>query len=444
MKVLRILITVTVLAGVLAVASCWYAGQRIESGFSAQLAHFQHPEVQAQLLDYQRGLFRSEARSQWQYRDRSFILQHHIQHGPLPLGTLARMHSQLQPDSDQNMHGLLEADSPLHIYSRVHLNGSHQHQFSSPARHGLIDTVAYDWGGLQAELQISRGRETIVGHLRIPRLQVGHNSEDKGLNLSGLQLQIDARHVAGRFWTGPLDLQLQELWIDHPIEPARVQEFSLHLETSTDGERLDIEHALQVAQLSFEGTQLHALHLDVMLGQLDARAFGSLLNSIKLSQDPAQFQLHLLRSLPELLSQQPYLDLQQLRLEHPQGRLQLNARLGYLGNGNLMQFRPAQDLHMHARLHASASLLQAMIAAQQYHELSRMAEMVGWDQDSEDFQSLLEQSIRAQQQQLLQRGWLREEGDDWLAEASFDEGQLRINGQPANALIGELLRFLLR
>jgi uncharacterized protein YdgA (DUF945 family) len=109
-----------------------------------------------------------------------------------------------------------------------------------------------------------------------------------------------------------------------------------------------------------------------------------------------------------------------------------------------MQFRPAQDLHMHARLHASASLIQAMIAAQQYHELSRLAEMVGWDQDSEDFQSLLEQSIRAQQQQLLQRGWLREEGDDWLAEASFDEGQLRINGQPANALIGELLRFLLQ
>ena len=449
MKVLRILISATLLVGVLVVVSCWYAGQRIESGFTAQLVHFQHPQIQAQPLDYRRGLFRSQARSQWQYQDQTVILQHTIQHGPLPLGTLARIHSQFEADPSQAMYTLLGSNSALQIDSRVYLNGSHQHAFSSAPGQGLIDSsggpIAYDWDGLQAELQIGRGRETMAGQLHIPRLQLGHNSNDAGLLVSGLRLQLDAQHVANtHLWTGPLHLQVQELRVDHPIEPARLLGLSLHLESSIDGERLDIAHQLQFAQLSFDGTRLDDLQLDLRLGQLDARAFGSLLKALKPSQEPAQLQQILLRNMPELLVQQPYLALQQLRFAHPQGELQLNARLGYLGNGNLMQFQPRQDLQLHARLRASASLIKTLIAVQQQQELSRLAELVGWDRDSEDFQSLLEQSIRVQQQQLLQRGWLLEEGDDWLAEANFDEGQLRINGQPANALIGEVFKYLLR
>ena len=449
MKILRTLTIAAVFIGALAIASCWYAGQRIEDGFTARLTHFQHPQIQARLLDYQRGLFRSQARSQWQYQGQSIILQHTIQHGPLPLGSLARIHSQLEADPGQAMYTLLSGDSALRIDSRVYLNGSHQHSFSSAPGQGLIDSsggpIAYDWGGLQGELHIHRGRRTIAGQLDIPSLQLGHNRDDDGLILTGLQLQLDAQqHAQSQVWTGPLQLRLQALRVDHPIEPARLEGFSLHLESSIDGERLDIAQQLQFAQLSFDGTRLDDLQLDLRLGQLDARAFGSLLKALKPSQEAAQLQQQLLRSMPELLVHQPYLDLHQLRLTHPQGTLQLNARLDYQGDGNLMQFRPAQELVFHARLRASASLIKTLIAVQQQQELSRLAELVGWDEASEDFQSLLEQSIRAQQQQLLQRGWLIEDGDDWLAEARFAEGQLHLNEQAANALIGEVFKYLLR
>ncbi|MBE0510688.1 MAG: YdgA family protein [Gammaproteobacteria bacterium] len=449
MNMLRRLTIAAMFIGALAIASCWYAGQRIEDGFTAQLAHFQHPHLQASLLDYRRGLLRSEARSQWQYQGQTLTLQHRIQHGPLPLGNLARIHSQFEVDPGQPLHVLLGSDSALQIHSRVHLNGNQQHRFSSAPGQGLIDSrdgpIAYAWGGLQAELHIQRGPRTIAGQLDMPSLQLGHKGDDEGLILTGLQLQLDAQQQAqSQVWTGPLQLQLQTLRVDHPIEPARLEGLSLHLESSIDGERLDISHRLQLAQLSFEASRLDDLQLDVRLGQLDARAFASLLKALNPSQEASQLQQQLLRSMPELLVQQPYLALQQLRFTHPQGSLQLSARLDYQGNGNLMQFRPAQELVFHAQLRASAELLKKMIAVQQQRELSRLAELVGWDQDSEDFQSLLDQSIHAQQQLLLQRGWLLEDGEDWLAEARFTEGQLRINGQPANALRGEVLKYLLR
>ena len=446
MKALRFTIGAVVIAATTATAACWYTGQRFEDGFSSAIGQYQHPDLAIQLVEYERGLFSATATTEWQLKapneTLSFHLTHQIKHGPLPAGKLARLESTLVNEQlPEQLVTLFAGQPPLRIDSTVYLSGNHQHQLSSPTARQEIEGVEISWQGAQGALAFSEDNHRLDAQLDIPGLSLndGHNR----LQLEGMSLQADShRPIGQRFWLGPIESSLQGLRFNDPNESFSLQGMKVSANSTQEGEQLTIQQHIALGSLTVDDHQLHDLRLGIELGRLDASSMSRILTILEQARSQ-QEMLALWEELPRLLAHQPYLALTELSGRHNDtGDAQVEARLDYLGNGNLMAFNPNSDILLDASFEAAAEVVKAIIAEQQRMELLRLAAMLEWDTRSEEFEILLEQSIRAQQNALLERGLVVADGDRWRSHARLEDGSMTLNGRPADALVGQLLQLL--
>lgn len=448
MRLLRILLGAAVIAGLTAIGACWIAGQQFEQAVTRSIAKHQHPDLQVQLLDYQRGPFRAQAETLWHYQSEGQTLEwrvsHQIQHGPLPAGKLARVHSQLDSHALPVDLRLLFADaSPLQADSVIYLNGAHHHQLRSPVASAQREDETLHWGGLDGQLRVHAGQQQLQAYLTAPTLRITDLSDGE-LSLEGLALEIAAEYQRGhRLWSGPTTLTLQNLRLREGGETFALHGLGLSTEMTQQDALLQLRHHWTLDGLQLLDETIHDLVVELELGRLETTAFSQLLQG---KGTPGARQGHggLLQQLQTLLGHQPYLAIHQLQARHPQGMIGMTGRLEYLGQGNLLAMNPAKELRAEASLEAPASLLKELLAQQQRESMLELAKLLDWDADAEEFQILMEQTIRVQLNQLLQQGYFIEQDGRWYSEARFEQGRLHINGRAADALVGELLGMLLR
>ena len=448
MRLLRILLGAFVIAALTATGACWFAGHQFEQAVTRNLAKHQHPDLQIQLISYERGLFRAEAETLWHYQVQGQSLEwrvsHHIQHGPLPAGKLARVDSQLHAqDLPVDLRELFADTSPLTAHSVVFLSGTHQHQLHSPQVSAQRADESLFWGGMQAQLDFGADQRHMQAEFRLPQLRI-NDIADGELLLEGVNLQVDATYHPGLgFWSGPSDLSMEQLRVREAGEELTLHGLRLHSDIRLEERLIHLYHHWQLESLHLADETLQGLALEFELGRLEAKALAQLLQlgSVQRANNDLGGVLDKLQSL---LSQQPYLAVHRLQAQHPQGLLSLDGRVAYQGKGQLLAMNPTRELHAEARLEAPAELLKTLYATRQRESMLELAKLLDWDADSEEFEILVEQTIRVQLNQLVQQGYFIEEAGRWSSEARFEQGRLRINGRAADALLGEMLALLLR
>jgi uncharacterized protein YdgA (DUF945 family) len=386
-------------------------------------------------------------------------ITHHLRHGPFPLvahppGGLSLLPVQTSFTSSLAPGGLgaaragvLAATLPaLQVYTTVFLHGASQSHVVLPAfayPPGDPTEAALLWNGLQGDISVAAHGEHATGVLRTPGLKFVADESVVVLHDAVTRSEV---------WTGRRqpDRSATSVRVGAVAVTGRTAEPSSW--AMTGGE---VRATTTVADATLEATvdvQLDALRLvDVPYGpgtshlelrRLPMAGLTSLLREVMAhwqnGQDLAtlwrrlEFSEELARQLPELLRLQPEIALTHLRLHTAAGdiRASVQVRLDgkhLLAPAYLQQLLQTIDARVEGE--APASWVQATLTAQVSKAMRtrhRMAALLPPSALNRFVATLSERYL----QSLVEREYLRRDGNIYKSQARYLRGQWLVNGKP--------------
>ena len=116
----------------------------------------------------------------------------------------------------------------------------------------------------------------------------------------------------------------------------------------------------------------------------------------------------------------------------------MSARVAYTGQQPEM-FNPISDLQ--AQLHASLpkSVLIQLLDARVRSDYLALLEQLGNELDEQELQAAVDDGVGKRLKSLLSFGAIQDRGEKFTTELEFEQGELKLNGQPAE--LQNLLRM---
>ncbi|WP_298015442.1 YdgA family protein [uncultured Castellaniella sp.] len=438
-------------------SASWYAGrvtqQSIESWVSqanqdikAQWASDEAPPV-LRVDEYQRGLFSSQVRYVFEFRDdkgaaQAVSLQDDLQHGPWPLAAVREGHW-----------------GPLAAYSRVRPlpGGPWQPWFAA-----VGDGTTAPW---QADSRVGfDGRVASLVTLKPARtpdkridfsggtMRVVYQPETRHVSLSAQAKSLDVQDadLAVRFHgedlrldsdttrSGETDLQSrQELKFaqlritDGDNPEIRFTQPSMRAETARTGSLLDSRVQYDLGQLQAGGQDLGAIRLKASAEQLDVQALQALLVALDQTRAGKDDDAPLspedeqrLRPLAmAVLASSPRVSLDEFSWTTPKGKTDARA---------LAQFRPAADdapQDLGALLERGIGQLTAHAGVSKPMLLDILARsQAGANPDM--MVALVSMLFDQYSGRLARAGLVKEQDGQVQADVSYADGKVTVNGQP--------------
>lgn len=462
---LFLLFAVTAFAG----ASYWFgwqAEQQYRKLFQTLQNQAGNLRLEARLDDYRRGLFSAVARITYQISlpvpgdstakgtTLRILQQDHISHGPWPLTAerpeawppglamaLVRSSFLPAPDGEQASQALssLLGAADLKAYSEFHLDGSgvawvRMSAFQTSSDSGL----AVRWGGLDNDITFTLGEPaTSTGNLLAPELSV---VSDRG-RLALTNLRVNWRLQTESLMLGTLDLGCDELQI---LSKQDGEPFAFGLRQAQIEQNFTLENQLVKAQLlmKYQAVQSNQTHLGPGIFDIEARRLdsGALLeiqkqvqalrrSGISAEQLQQQSLGAYLQQLPVLLRQSPEVEIRQLQVELPDGRL--HGRLLLRFDGEQGAIDPASLLKataLDAELSADKQLVRASLQRRAEKEIA------GQNPDLEQprIRELAQQEATQRLAYLVAQGYVTEEGEQLQAKVKLESGNALLNGNPVD------------
>jgi uncharacterized protein YdgA (DUF945 family) len=362
------------------------------------------------------------------------VIYHSVLHGPIPLAGIGRgvalwpplrslVISEWWPEGEDPTRG----EPWLRARTRLEMDGSTHATFeSAPREH----SGAWHWAGMQGELWASAARD-VIGAFRAPELQVG--AAGVGIEMRELRGDIEGHSSAGMF-IGRSSLSLASLrgsrdsgdfaleglrWEQRGAEDASEASYSIEWSGAFDA-------------FTSGAARYGPAALQLVLRRLDSPALQAALSSVS-SAGGLDAQ-----ALQRLLLRSPEIALEKLEMDSPYGRLEASGRIGIDGADPrlamgwmfaAMALEAGAEVRMPSRwLHrlldqvAAASLVSEGVASDAERLVRSAALRTEWVRE------------------FVERGWLVREGDRYRLDVDYRDGQLLLNGRPADAESFEALQ----
>lgn len=466
----RIIITVL---GVLLVVATGMAGIAYWIGFQVETqyqAYLQRNATQWNLTPasthYQRGWLVSDATTVLQTpkgeragsdAEVTFSLRHRIYHGPLPVGGwLAQQDFSLDPaqaivrtvlNGDaawlERLQALYQGREPLAVISRIHLDGSSDHELSMPSLditdQAMLSSLAFS--GLQGQFHATPAGDVTRGDIDVAALRiVGRGTAaGKTVRLRNLKFSVIQQPDRFHFTIGNSILQLDELGLDNAgtttdsILLGGITLFNKTTErdTSIDG---DLQLAVQEVvvndkilgkgQLNMSMTGLDGLLLmQIRQWSRDQMLDGTAAGGGRMDDLVPLFQ--------GLLARHPTLNLE-ARVTTPEGTLELDADIVLREFSQIRLQDPGTLLQILARASAEISVSKTLLEPALRNFLKMRLRSAALAQQQDIDEPALERYAAAQVQQqlgqLAHSRFIEIREDRYKTRGRYADGRLVING----------------
>ncbi|WP_303722964.1 DUF945 family protein [Malonomonas rubra] len=327
----KILSGLMILMLVVLFATTYLCSSKTEQVFKAQVEELNNIYaglLQVELLDYQRGLFVSKAKTQLTLQQQVFPLQHQIRHFPWKVSML----TVFGEGSEQAT--IMEK---LQLHTDVTLDGNSQTHLVWPEVKFTDGKVELQLQGLRLDCRLDG--ELSAGEI-VARLD-GLDISEPGARfaISGIKLKSQFFDLQG-VPRGAGELMVGRLAGQADGRPGfELKDLTYRADSRLEQETLSSSLELLLGELKLGGETFTDGRLQLKVGELDVATIRQVQASVRQLQaeligqqiDPLILQLQLLGLYSRLLEKGVTLSLPQLALRTAEGRLQGSGRLTLQG-----------------------------------------------------------------------------------------------------------------
>jgi uncharacterized protein YdgA (DUF945 family) len=369
-----------------------------------------------------------------------------VEHGPYAGFGQARITTTVEspPEIAAALQPLFGASSPLVSIITVGPTGRVSGTLVSPAARTQPGTpVAVDWKGFTLHHRSGGGRMEVDGDL--PGLTVTDASGAVLLDVGAARIAANGnKGERSGLWLGSGAIDVAS--VKGGAAPKNVDLRALHFDgdSAEQGDVVRLGYGMTAAHFGAGAEAVDDAVLKVSYNDLDAAALKRM-QEIGESMQPQAgeaddaFGRKMIEAFkevaPQLLARKPWFGVDELSLKYQGTPISAKARVQYVGSGNIDAFSPMTDLAGSASIEAPQAAARRLVKAQQLRALQAQAAIdreSGGTAPSDDF--LDQEAAHAADQYiegLVQQGVLIAVGADrYKTEATFEQGQLRVNGKP--------------
>ncbi len=387
---------------------------------------------------FERGWFASEGRHRIETRDAtlrsllqgasgeytqppSLLLDTHIDHGLLPVSSMARDAGSLKPALASTVstikfdpgNGEL-IDIPGKIYSEIGLTGETAARFVLDVISRQIADTTLEMNGADITVLMNPANAAISVEGTVKPWSLRYKRE--GGALSGIE--VGSVTIEGKWQTsnygiavGSIHLEMGGVDIDDGfVPPFGFQSLSLHASNEIDGGRVNATWKLDASGLSYQGSDEFGLSLDIVLNRLDAASAYKVARVLRNAQSSADPQAALADMYPliegdlqKLLTSGLEIRIDKFAVALPNGELTTNLRIDLPSSDpNAVFSWPALLL----ALDASADIRLPVALLEMAREMNPDVAM------------------------LVAMGALKKVGDFYEMKAEYAKGLVTVNGAP--------------
>ena len=424
-----------VAAGVL--ATSYYSGIKIQEAFEQNAQGWSAEDgFSIQVLEYDRGLIRSHAKTLWSFAgdEESYDIQvtHDMLHGPWPMGKAAKVVSRflLPEGSEPQLVDALKNQAPLEWTTIANWSGKTHHTLASPQfATAFQDGSTLAWGGLQAQWDLAAERNHIQGWIRMPQLRV-QVEDGSAMNVDSAELTFDTAMPEGHgFWTGPSTFNIAAMEVQDTESQTylKLQKLALQGGNTLQAGLVQSNMALQMAQLQTQAYSVGDIALNMDLKNVDASWFDQLIYWAQAGSDIQNMPW--LNSLPQLLAGKPEISISKLTMSSEDGPISLSARLAYVGTQS-EAFNPLGDFEGQLETEMPMSALAQVLEGKVRNDYLELLEQMNHEIDEVQLQAAVEDGLEKRLDALLGQGVFVVDDTQAKAALSFSNGDLKLNGQP--------------
>jgi len=477
---LQHILTTTVVLLLIGIVFSWplVIGVIIKSAFGPTLEALSEPNRWSlQEVEFNRGWFNSEARTVFtlegefakQTRDAQLSLDskiplqatliHQIHHGPvlgmgrpsfLPALALIETTIEFPPETHNWLQQIFLEVTPIHLRTLFQWDGTVITRVESPAAQSTLKGGAkLNWQGIGGTLEIGKERNTILGDLTMPLLELANDAGR--LTLEQFAIHLDTRQHLSGIWLGDIGVSLKSFGFtvpeksDHNFIIAGLHATSISQER---GKTFNAQITIDLDDLSIGGQPFSSGGFTAEVQGIDLISFAKLYKDLRaLDQQPIINSAHedklkqlFVSQLPRLIRYSPEVGISRLALKTPQGVIEGKLRLIVVPelDNILPDFTPAQLIqNVDATIDISTPsiLIADLLRTQVMREIISTGEFGNNREEIEKLaQAITEQRIAV----LLAQNFLISEKERYRINAKFIKGKLEINGYQRN----ELFNFL--
>jgi len=440
-----------VVLGVGGLATSYYVGGRIEQTMQEEIQKINAETqgmVHVEVLAYDRGVIRSQAKTNWVVSAEGdsvqFTLNHNILQGPWAMGKAAKIVSHIQfsePVQAQVMKAFKEQE-PLVWTAWGQWSGASEHTLTSPAvSTTLKDDASITWGGMDAKWDLSADRTTNKGFLSMPEISISDASEeDSGsFSLKKTDITFDAtKPQSHQLWLGTSALKIAEMTLEEKSKDfaAQLQDIRFQSTSSMQGALVNMTTTSSIAKLQAPDLVLENIVFNNDINNISAKWLDEFMAIASAHGDELESQLQALHtSLPELLANQPEISIPRFSFVTTDGPVELSARAVYIGK-TPFEYDLTNDMQAMIHLKIPQKLVTNLLTSQIKQRLAANSLML--DEDGNEDAALLESEaqrlVNLQLQQILQHGILQKNEDAYVAELETKEGKLLLNQKEINPM----------
>ncbi len=484
MKKLAIIVVVVLLCVVGWAGATYVVSGKVESQYFNLLEQNAHwGPVTLTSKSYQRGFLTSKAEMLLEMKipktaieegeeptveTVQLVFEHTLHHGPLPIvagqaslsPALALVDTRmvLFSPEDEALEELLQnipelKDSFVHI--RFGFDGSANGKIEIPPFEKHMEEGAFVWGGFTATTDYAPGAGTLVGTVDMPKLEI--HLDDGSLSWSGVSGDFDLVEVLPMLFVGTSQMVSGGMEVDfsdgegEESTVVQVNEFKVVTESSFDGQLVQATQSMNFDGATFDGESYGPLIFDVELKNMDGQALSDYqvkVMAIYREADTLEPDALVAELLPlysdlsmKLMTGSPEFNIKRFYVNTPKGeaegtfKLKLNKPTDEAPENLAAIFGYLQYLDSSADLSVDESLLRVLLASNMKNSVKLELEAVRKagvevEMSDEEVDVMVEQQLDQQLEMLIAQNLIVRDGGKIRSNATFNDGQLLVNGQP--------------
>lgn len=382
----------------------------------------------------------------------SVKLRNTIYHGPVNfagfmqdgvslLPTLATINTRIISVAGEELGEEGQADRvPYSIITRVGFTGEGTTSLNIPALQKKVDNdqTMVDWQGMVGKVTYSQTSKKVIADIHATGMTV--ESPQGRFETSGWDITADMTEVVKDIAVGDASFDLASLaFVSRQQEEKSFHLQGLKIRSSSDAEEKVLNTSVDFAmqQMGGDGQQFGPGALSMQLRRLDIDAIASINRQVKELQRQGipQEQMGMMVGatmisvLPQILKQQPELEISELRLETEKGVISAKGKISIdasneavFSNPMLIRDAVVADFTMQI----PESVLLAINVMQIKKELSAQ----GVEYSEEQLESMANNQAGKKIEGLVAGNILERNGDLYSFTASMSNGQVTVNGRP--------------
>lgn len=439
-----------------ALGTSYYMGGKLQQSFTEGIAKGNDYGIKIQITSYERGAFSSTAKTVWTLDDSDeptqFTAEHKINHGPLPLGHAAEIHTRfnLPDDAEPAIKTALNGRSPLEIATKVGWGRSSSNVMTSPAVVTRVNESDMNWGGMKiawdmpADLKGAKGTGSFEG--------LEFKDAEGSVAMGKADIRFDNKQPEGqKFWTGPFVLNIAKFTAskteDGKTSASQVEGISMDLDTRLLGDVVEMTLKTGVKSAKLEDKQADDILLDLAINNVDTgwinhvmdlskrmksqrseAAKGEQAGSDEDEMSNGDLRDTMLKNLIQALARKPSVEIKRLSMRTPEGVSEFSAAIQYVGDGKKMG-NLLKDLKVSVKADMPKPLMESLMQSR------KRASLIAHLDDENDYKSEeIDSAAKFQTQgslELLTKEGIFEDKDGKIrTDIVFANGEIQANGKP--------------